>query len=317
LHSADLEVSRVVIRRGLESLVPDLSFDTEAGALVMRFADLVPAGTLTLDAEFSGRIRADLKGLYRSTRGAQRFAMAVVFPSEARRVFPCFDEPAFKARFALELTAPSDLTAIANARTIERRSTAGGRAHWRFAETPPLSTYLLMIAVGPFEGTDTVPTRDGTPVRVWLPTGLATEGVYARDAHRAAVEWLEDYTGIAYPYDKVEGVGVPDFPAGAMENPGAITYRLDLLAIDPARTASNRLKACVSTVAHELTHMWWGDLATLAWWDDIWLNESFATFVGHKAEDAVHPEWDVWREFAAGSSRGFALDALASTHAIH
>src|SRR5207302_80507 len=121
----------------------------------------------------------------------------------------------------------------------------------------------------------------------------------------------------AYPYDKVEGVGVPDFPAGAMENPGAITYRLDLLAIDPARTASNRLKACVSTVAHELTHMWWGDLATLAWWDDIWLNESFATFVGHKAEDAVHPEWDVWREFAAGSSRGFALDALASTHAIH
>ena len=317
LHARDLTLSGVALTRDARSLAARLSHDDEAQTIVLETTTRLEPGPLSIEAQFAGAIRADLKGLYRSTRGAQRFAMAVVFPSEARRVFPCFDEPAFKARFALELTAPSDLTAIANARTIERRSTAGGRAHWRFAETPPLSTYLLMIAVGPFEGTDTVPTRDGTPVRVWLPTGLATEGVYARDAHRAAVEWLEDYTGIAYPYDKVEGVGVPDFPAGAMENPGAITYRLDLLAIDPARTASNRLKACVSTVAHELTHMWWGDLATLAWWDDIWLNESFATFVGHKAEDAVHPEWDVWREFAAGSSRGFALDALASTHAIH
>ena len=317
LHSADLEVSRVVIRRGPESLVPELSFDTEAGALVMRFADLLPAGTLTLDAEFSGRIRSDLKALYRSTRGAERYAMAVVFPAEARRVFPCFDEPTFKARFALELNAPAELTAIANAGLLDKTDAGGGRALWRFAETPPLSTYLIVLAVGPFEGTTVVRTKTGVPIRMWLPAGLAKDGEYARDAHRRAVEWLEAYTGIAYPYDKAEGIGVPDFPAGAMENPGAITYRLDLLAADPAKTTAATLKACVSVVSHELTHMWWGDLVTLAWWDDIWLNESFATFVGHKAEDAVHPEWGVWRDFAVGTTRGLALDSLVSTHAIH
>jgi len=317
LHSADLEVSRVVAQSGGVTFPPEVSFDTQAGAMILRFGDLIPAGTLTLEAEFTGRIRSDLKALYRSTRGVERYAVAVVFPAEARRVFPCFDEPTFKARFALELTAPAELTAIANAALLEKTDAGGGRALWRFAETPPLSTYLIVLAVGPFEGTTVVRTKTGVPVRVWLPTGLAKDGAYARDAHLRAVEWLEDYTGIAYPYDKAEGVGVPDFPAGAMENPGAITYRLDLLAADPAKTSVSTLKACVSVVSHELTHMWWGDLVTLSWWDDIWLNESFATFVGHKAEHAVHPEWDVWRDFAVGTTRGLALDALVSTHAIH
>jgi puromycin-sensitive aminopeptidase len=317
LHSADLEVSRVVAEKGASTLLPDVSFDTEAGAMTLRFSDLIPAGGLTLQVEFAGRIRSDLKALYRSTRGAERYAVAIVFPAEARRVFPCFDEPTFKARFALELTAPARLTAIANAELLEKTDAGGGRAKWRFAETPPLSTYLVAFLVGPFEGTDVIHTKSGVPVRVWLPSGLANEGEYARDAHRRAVEWLEAYTGIAYPYDKAEGVGVPDFPAGAMENPGAITYRLDLLAADPGKTSASTLKACVSVVSHELTHMWWGDLVTLAWWDDIWLNESFATFVGHKAEHAVHPEWDVWRDFVIGTTRGLALDSLVATHAIH
>src|SRR6267378_887944 len=183
LHSADLEVSRVVIRRGPESLVPDLSLDTE----------------------FSGRIRSDLKALYRSRRGAERYAVAVVFPAEARRVFPCFDEPTFKARFALELTAPAELTAIANAGLLDKTDAGGGRALWRFAETPPISTYLFVLAVGPFEGTTVVRTKTGVPTRMWLPAGLVKDGEYARDAHRHAVEWLEMYTGIAYPYEKAEG----------------------------------------------------------------------------------------------------------------
>jgi puromycin-sensitive aminopeptidase len=316
LHARDLELSQLTLARDGVMLPARVTPDEEAQTIALETSNLA-TGPLSIEARFAGIIRSDLKGLYRSTRGAQRFAVAVVFPSEARRVFPCFDEPAFKARFALELTASAEFSAIANARTLEKRASAGGRTLWRFAETPPLSTYLVMFAVGPFEATDALVTDGGRPVRVWLPAGLEGDGIYARDAHRAAVEWLERYTGIAYPYDKVEGVGLADFPAGAMENPGAITYRLDLLAIDPARTAASRMKECVSVVSHELTHMWWGDLATLAWWDDIWLNESFATFVGHKAEHAVHPDWDVWREFAAGSARGFALDGLASTHAIH
>lgn len=316
LHSRDLVVPRATARRGEEVVPASLAADETAQLLALRFAQPLAVGGWTLDCRFSGAIRSDLKALYRSRQGEDRYAVAILFPAEARRVFPCFDEPTFKARFAVELTAPRGLAAIGNGRLVETREASDGRSLWRFAETPPLSTYLLTLAVGPFEPTEEVRTRTGLPVRIWLPRGVTASGAYARDAHRAAVEWLEDYTAVPYPYDKVEGVGIPDFPAGAMENPGAITYRVDLLAAEPGRAATAALRGCVEVVSHELAHMWWGDLVTLAWWDDIWLNESFATFAGNKAVDAVHPDWLIWRDFAIGTVRGFALDALASTHAI-
>ncbi|HEX9268626.1 MAG TPA: M1 family metallopeptidase, partial [Candidatus Limnocylindria bacterium] len=317
VHAADLTIAHATAHQARTAFPAEISLDADAEIAVLRFAQALSPGTFTLETEFSGGIRADLKGLYRSTRREERYAVAILFAAEARRLFPCFDEPAFKARFTIELTAPAVLTAISNMRLAGREDSGAERSLWRFAETPALSTYLLTIAVGPFEGTEVVRTRTGLPVRVWLPRGLARDGAFARDAHRAAVDWLEAYTGIPYPYDKVEGIGLPDFPAGAMENPGAITYRLNLMAADPEKTDLAGLKATVGVVCHELTHMWWGDLVTLAWWDDIWLNESFATFIGHKATDALHPEWRIWRDFAVGSTRGFALDALASTHAIH
>ncbi|HYK97445.1 MAG TPA: M1 family metallopeptidase [Candidatus Acidoferrales bacterium] len=309
LHARDLELLSVPDGS-------DASLDAAAGALVLRFARPLSAGTHALDLEFAGTIRPDLKALYRSIAGEERYAITTLWPAEARRLYPCFDEPPFKARFSLTLTVPSDATAIANTRVVGREDAGPGRTRWRFAETEPLSPYLLAFAVGPFEGTPEIRTRAGAPVRVWVPRGLAKDATFARDAQRDAIDWLETYTGIAYPYDKVEGVGVRDFPAGAMENPGAVTYRLELVTTDPATASARALKATVSVASHELTHMWWGDLATLAWWDDLWLSESFATFVGHKAEDAVHPEWSVWRDFVFGATRGFALDALTSTHAI-
>ena len=310
LHARDLD-----IRRAPTSCA--VSLEPDADALVLRFQDELAVGAHAVDLEFTGSIRPDLRSLYRSTSGAERYAITTLWPAEAKRLFPCFDEPPFKARFALSLTTPSDATAIANTRPLERRPAGAGRTHWTFAETPPLSPYLLAFAVGPFEGTPVVKTRGGVPVRMWVPRGLANDALYARDAQRDCVDWLERFTAIPYPYDKVEGVGVRDFPAGAMENPGAVTYRLELVTAQPGKASARELKSCVSVAAHELTHMWWGDLATLAWWDDLWLSESFATFVGAKVEDALHPEWGIWRDFVTGSTSGFALDSLASTHAIH
>ena len=295
----------------------DVAPEPDADALVLRFHDRLVPGKHVVELEFTGLIRPDLKALYRSVAGEERFAITTLWPAESRRLYPCFDEPPFKARFALSLTAPAWATAIANARVTEKTDAGRGRTRWRFAETPPLSPYLLAFAVGPFAGTPETRTAAGVPVRVWVPAGLERDAVYARDAQRDAIDWLETYTGIAYPYDKVEGVGVRDFPAGAMENPGAVTYRLELVTADPARASARALKSTVGVAAHELTHMWWGDLATLAWWDDLWLSESFATFVGNKCEDALHPEWRIWRDFTIGTARGFGLDALASTHAIH
>ncbi len=310
VHARDLVITRVSASCQA-SAVPD------AEAVVLRFREELGPGAHTVDLEFTGSIRPDLKALYRSTSGAERYAITTLWPAEAKRLYPCFDEPAFKARFALSLTTPASATAIANARLLERSDAGSGRARWSFAETPPLSPYLLAFAVGPFEGTPEVRTSGGVPVRVWVPRGLAIDARYARDAQRDCIDWLERFTAIAYPYDKVEGVGVRDFPAGAMENPGAVTYRLELVTASPGKASARALKSSVSVAAHELTHMWWGDLATLAWWDDLWLSESFATFVGHKVENALHPEWDIWRDFVTGSTRGFALDSLGSTHAIH
>lgn len=319
LHAVDLEIGSALARREGTELAPAVSLDAKAEVAMLRFPEALDAGSWTLELAFSGGIRPDLKAIYRSTRGDERYAVTQFAAADARRAFPCFDEPEFKARFALELIGPSQATAIANMRQLAAEELGGGRTLWRFAETPPISSYLLAFAVGPFEGTAVVRTKSGIPVRVWLPRGMAAEGLYARDAHREAIEWLEEYTGIAYPYDKVEGLGIPDFSAGAMENPGAVTYRLRVLAADPQKASLAALKQCYEYVAHELTHMWWGDLVTFAWWDDIWLNEAFATFVGHKANDALRPGWRFWRDFLwppGQLPRGFELDALVSTHPI-
>ncbi|OLC53939.1 MAG: hypothetical protein AUH85_12965, partial [Chloroflexi bacterium 13_1_40CM_4_68_4] len=180
-----------------------------------------------------------------------------------------------------------------------------------------LSSYLLCVCVGSLEATAPAMTSSGVPCRVWLPRGLARDGVYARDLHRDALDWLEPYTRVPYPYRKMDGIGLPDFSAGAMENPAAVTYRMRVVAADPENASTAQLKQTFEYVAHELTHMWWGDLVTFAWWDDIWLNEAFATFVGHKCNDGCRPEWRFWRDFILQVVVGFELDALASTHAIH
>src|SRR5581483_4796231 len=154
------------------------------------------------------------------------------------------------------------------------------------------------------------------PVRVWLPPGLIDKGTYARDSHVRSVQWLEEYTAIPYPYQKLDAIGIPDFEAGAMENPGAITYRTQLLSADAETASTAALKRAHSVISHELTHMWWGDLVTMAWWNDLWLNESFASFVGEKATDALNPDWGYGRDIAAEATPAYNLDQLVSTHPI-
>ncbi|MGH2499979.1 MAG: M1 family metallopeptidase, partial [Candidatus Limnocylindria bacterium] len=246
----------------------------------------------------------------------ERYAATQFEAADARKAFPCFDEPEFKATFALELVHDRSLAAVANAPIAASEDLPGGRRRTRFAEMPPISTYLFAFTVGPYDATPEARTRTGVPVRVWLPPGLAQRGVYARDAHARALAWLEEYTGIPYPYTKVDAIGIPDFEAGAMENPGAITYRTRLLAADHDSASTAALKGVFSTAAHEVTHMWWGDLVTMVWWTDLWLNESFASFVGEKATAALNPEWGYWRDFVAQHASAFNLDALVSTHAI-
>lgn len=316
LHAVDLDIHSVAAHAGGKAYSATVSFNQEAETATFHFAAPLPAGAARLDIDFEGEILQRLRGFYRSEKDDLRYAATQFEAADARRAFPCFDEPEFKARFALTLVVPDNVVAISNGKEEETRVVAEGRKEVRFAETPPISSYLVAYCIGPFDATPVETTPTGWPVRVVLPRGMADKGLYARSAHARSLTYLEEYTGIPYPYTKVDAIGVPDFEAGAMENPGAITYRLTAIAADEERASTHSLKGIFYTAAHELTHMWWGDLVTMAWWDDLWLNESFATFVGYKTVADLMPEWGMWRDFVATLSRPFALDALVSTHPI-
>jgi puromycin-sensitive aminopeptidase len=313
LHSLDLDIEKASVDG---EVAQRTSYDTEAQTATLHFARDLPAGDHVLEISWTGGIRESLRGLYRSLRGEERYVATQFEAADARRAFPCFDEPEFKASFAVELIHPAGNAAIANMPIASQESLDERRTRTVFRETPKISSYLVAFTVGPYEFTDVVKTPSGIPVRVCLPPGLAAQGTYARDAHVRSVEWLQAYTAIPYPYHKVDAIGIPDFEAGAMENPGAITYRTRLLAADDKNASIQTLKGVFSTAAHELTHMWWGDLVTMRWWTDLWLNESFASFVGEKTTAALNPEWRYWRDFVADNTSAFNLDALASTHPI-
>ena len=314
LHALELDIVAATI--DAKNKLERVELDPESETATLRFASDIPAGEHVLEISWKGGIRDSLRGLYRSLRGEERYAATQFEAADARRAFPCFDEPEFKACFSLELIHPAGNAAIANMPIASEEAIDERRTRTRFRETPKISSYLVAFTVGPYEFTPTVTTPSGIPVRVWLPPGLAQQGIYARDAHVRSVEWLQDYTAIPYPYIKVDAIGIPDFEAGAMENPGAITYRTRLLAADDRNASIQTLKGIFSTAAHEVTHMWWGDLVTMRWWTDLWLNESFASFVGEKATAALNPEWRYWRDFVADNTSAFNLDALASTHPI-
>jgi puromycin-sensitive aminopeptidase len=317
LHTVELEIlrARALTPDGRASNA-DLVFNDEAETVTLKFDDPLPPGPARLEVEFRGEIRERLRGFYRSHKDGARYAATQFEAADARRAFPCFDEPEFKARFALTLTIPAETVAISNGAIENERGLTGKRKEVRFAETPPISPYLVAYTVGPYEATPVAMTASGVPTRVFLPTGMAAKGIYARDAHVRSLDYLEAYTAIPYPYGKLDAIGVPDFEAGAMENPGAITYRLTAIAADEEHASTPALKSIFYTAAHELTHMWWGDMVTMAWWDDLWLNESFATFIGYKVVAELMPDWGLWRDFVATLTRPFNLDALVSTHPI-
>ncbi|MEA2661849.1 MAG: puromycin-sensitive aminopeptidase, partial [Chloroflexota bacterium] len=310
LHSVDLD-----IQTGGE--IAAVRYDEESQTATLRLATPLPAGEASIDLAWTGSIAERLRGLYRSTRPGERYAATQFEAADARRAFPCFDEPEFKARFTVELLHDAAVAAISNM-PIERTETlAAGRRRTTFRETPVMSSYLVAFTVGPYDATPPAKTGTGIECRVWLPRGTADQAIYARDAHVRALEWLEEYTNIPYPFaPKVDAIGVPDFEAGAMENPGAITYRTTLLAADQKTASMATFKAVFSVAAHEHTHMWRGDLVTMAWWNDLWLNESFASMVGEKCTATLNPDWRFTRDVVSQNTPAFNLDSLVSTHPI-
>ena len=301
-----------------------VTHDHQAQRIALRFDRPLPAGSYSLRIRFAGILNDQLHGFYRSTftdtEGSERVVALTQFEStDARRAFPCWDEPEYKAVFGVKLDIDPALAAFSNGPEVRRRTLEDGRVRITFGDTMRMSTYLVAMVVGPLEATDAIDV-DGVPTRIAHPTGKGHLTAWAEECAEWFLRWLSEYYGIPYPGDKVDHVAVPDFAFGAMENLGCITYRETALLLDPETSGQYQRRRIADVIAHELAHMWFGDLVTMKWWDGIWLNEAFASFMEMKAVEAKHPEWDRWLAFAAdrGAERFDALivDALAASRPV-
>ena len=294
------------------------TLDGEAERLVLSGVDLAP-GAIRLELAFTGTINDRLRGFYRSTLttdGIERTIATTQFQStDARRAFPCFDEPDLKATFSIALVVASDLLAISNGAETSRSALGDGTDRVVFADTIPLSTYLVAFVVGPLEATDPVDV-DGVPVRVIHPPGKSDQTSFALEVAAHSLRWLADWYDLAVPGGKVDLVALPDFAFGAMENLGCITFREVLLLVDPETADQRELESVAAVLSHELAHLWFGDLVTMRWWNGIWLNEAFATFMEMKAVESFRPDWEVWAGFTTARSAAMDVDALAATRPI-
>ena len=322
MHGERLDVASIYATHATTRIEATWSQQTEDGVARVDFVEPLPPGHSTLHVDYSAPFDTPLRGLYRVRSGGQTYAFTQFESISARLAFPCFDEPRFKTPFEVTLTVPEGEFAAANTPVDRTISLPSGLQRITFLPTPPLPTYLVAFAVGPFDvvaGT-ALPPRKGRPFAIPL-RGLAAKGrgtrlQYALDQTAPFVEALEDYFGIPYPYRKLDLVAVPDFAAGAMENVGLITFREWLLLLDAERATEGQRRAFAYVMAHELAHQWFGNLVTMPWWDDIWLNEAFATWMGNKIVHQLHPEYRSDLASLASTQRAMGLDSLTSARSI-
>ncbi|MEM0144021.1 MAG: M1 family metallopeptidase, partial [Candidatus Parvarchaeum sp.] len=279
--------------------------------------DKAVSGKATLLIAFSGTNNEDMYGFYKSEytgqKGTKEFILASQFEAaDARAAFPCFDEPEFKATFDVTMEIPKDMRAISNM-PIESEKIKNDRKTVKFLRTPKMSSYLLFLGVGKF---DSVSTSLGKlKISVLATPGKKQLCYLALGYAKKFVAFYENYFGIKYPLPKLDLIAIPDFAAGAMENWGAITFRETAMLGTEKGSAVSYKQQIAETVAHELAHQWFGDLVTMEWWNDLWLNESFATYMSFKAMEAVFPEWQMdVQYFDEVIATAFSADSLINTH---
>ncbi len=320
LHARELDVSLEAVEQDGRSIGASLGLVADAERVVVETSSPLAVGPAVLRLRFGAPVSHGLLGYYRSTyvdaAGEQRVLAATQFEApHARRAFPCFDEPEFKAVFAVTLIVADGLLAISNGPEVAREPLSDGRVKVTFAPTIPMSTYLVAWVVGPLELTEPV-DAGGVEVRVAHVPGKEHLTGFALDIGAFAIRFFADYYGIPYPGEKCDLVALPDFSFGAMENLGCVTFRETRLLVDPEQsTLSDRTDAAL-TIVHEIAHMWFGDLVTMKWWNGIWLNEAFATFMEHLGVDAYRAAWKTWDDFALGRSVALDIDALSNTRTV-
>jgi puromycin-sensitive aminopeptidase len=341
LNAAELTISDAYVTDAAGCrLNGTVSLDEETERAIIRFDGVVGKGSWKLHLSFAGVINNKLHGFYRSLyrdgEGKQHVIASTQFePNDARRAFPCFDEPGFKAKFSVTLVVDPELTALANGAIIKETlvqespelsidygnglkyvvAPAVTKKVVEFKTTMKMSTYLVAFVVGQFEASEVI-NVNGTEVRVWCTPGKKHLSTFALKAAQFSIAWYERYFGIKYPGGKMDMVAIPDFAFGAMENTGLITYRETALLVDELTATIAELERVAEVVAHEIAHQWFGNLVTMKWWNGLWLNEAFATFMATKVENDFYPQWNRWGSFAIERAAAFKTDGLGATRPI-
>jgi tricorn protease interacting factor F2/3 len=317
LNSAELEIKDCQIIFNKKTIKPKIRLDAKKEELTLSLPEKISGkGVLLID--FIGTLNDKLVGFYRSKyecKGKERHLATTQFEAaDARRAFPCWDEPEAKATFDVSLIVDNNYTAISNMPIILRRK-LGKKTLYRFDRTPVMSTYLLYLGVGDFEF---LQGKSGkTLVRIVTTRGKRQQGKASLVFTKQFLEYFQNYFNIPYPLPKLDMIAIPDFASGAMENWGAITFREARLLYEPKTSSTETKQGIAEVIAHELAHQWFGTLVTMKWWNDLWLNESFATFMATKAVDRIYPEWDYWDQFLISEmTGGLSLDSLKSSHPI-
>ena len=321
LHAKNLVLGAAVVNASGTTLrssepVYDATYETATFA----FDHALSLGAGTVEIAFTGVLNDQLVGFYRSTftdaSGTVHTIATTQFEhSDARQAFPCWDEPSFKATFQVNLTVPAHLAAYSNSPEATNVDLGNGQRTVSYSPTMKMSTYLVAFVVGPFEETEAQDVL-GTPLRIVYPIGKGHLTALAAESGAFALTFFSQYFNIPYPGDKLDMVAIPDFAFGAMENLGCITYRESALLVDPATASLAEMQRVAEVVAHEIAHMWFGDLVTMEWWEGIWLNEAFATFMQILCTNAFRPQWKMWVGFGVERDAALQVDGLHSTRPI-
>ena len=314
LNAAEITFKQVTAESKGQTVTAKVTEDEAKQQATFTFDKPLPAGRVMLHIDYTGILNGQLRGFYLSKTEKRNYAVTQFEPTDARRAFPCFDEPAMKATFDVSLTVDKGDTAISNTNVISDTAAGETKHTLHFATTPKMSTYLVAFLVGDFVCTSG--SSDGVPIRACSTPDKLALTPYAVKAAEFVLHYYDTYFGIKYPMPKLDMIAIPDFEAGAMENFGAITYRETDFLIDEAHASDASKEFVAQVVAHEMAHQWFGDMVTMQWWNNLWLNEGFATWMENKPVAAWHPEWHVPEQVASTLDATLNLDAQATTRTI-
>jgi len=321
VNAIDIEITHAYLLDTMEARIDlDIEYLKDLERISFRAEDSLAIGTYSLNLEFTSSITNDLKGFYKSqfldlNNNEKWLATTQFEPTSARNAFPCWDEPEYKAVFSMTLISDKKYLRISNEKVLEEKELEDGKVQTTYVDSMVMSTYLVAFVIGELEVTE-IGNVGNTQIRIIHRPGFSHQTDFAGKAGLKILDFFENYYKIPYPGSKLDLIAIPDFAMGAMENVGAVTFRESLLLIDESKATRQELSRSVSVIAHELAHMWFGDLVTMKWWDGIWLNEAFASLMEAIAANGTYPEFEQWSEMNLSRSAGFGVDSLKNSRPV-